>query len=344
MVSESDLFKVSGPVHLTSVNWNCPHHQRSIAATLVQGAYVLEHDRQKNRHGPEACAPAWWENFHFELIRKLVDVDDFSIFGAIYEFKSPSSIQNSSNGNAPKFVIAFRGNLFKKESISQDLKLDIRFLINDLDRTPRFEIAMQAVRNLVSAGGQNVWLAGHSLGSAITTLAGKNMAKTGINLRTFLFNPPFISAPLERIKEEKVKQGIRIAKSFITAGLAVAVRGHDNSSEGSFAMLASWVPNLFVNPADVICSEYIGYFEHRKTMEKIGAGHIEKLATQTSGRHMVRSLFLSEPGKESEPLRLLPSARLTRNLSPSPDFRQAHGIRQWWEPDLNLQCEEYIYN
>ncbi|XP_038987573.1 GDSL esterase/lipase At4g10955-like isoform X3 [Phoenix dactylifera] len=288
---------------------NCPHHQRSIAATLVQGAYVLEHDRQKNRHGPEACAPAWWENFHFELIRKLVDVDDFSIFGAIYEFKSPSSIQNSSNGNAPKFVIAFR-----------------------------------AVRNLVSAGGQNVWLAGHSLGSAITTLAGKNMAKTGINLRTFLFNPPFISAPLERIKEEKVKQGIRIAKSFITAGLAVAVRGHDNSSEGSFAMLASWVPNLFVNPADVICSEYIGYFEHRKTMEKIGAGHIEKLATQTSGRHMVRSLFLSEPGKESEPLRLLPSARLTRNLSPSPDFRQAHGIRQWWEPDLNLQCEEYIYN
>lgn len=340
MVSEKDLFEVSGPVHLTSVNWNCPHHQRSIAASLVQGAYVLERDRQQNHHGPEARAPAWWENFHFQLIRKLVDVDDLSIFGAIYEFKPPYSIQNSSNGNSPKFVIAFRGTITKKESLSQDLKLDFLFLRNGLDGTPRFEIAMQAVRNLVSAGSQNVWLAGHSLGSAIATLAGKNMAKTGIRLRTFLFNPPFVSAPLERIKDKKVKQGIRIASSFITAGLAVAVRGHNNRSEGSFAMLASWVPNLFVNPEDHICSEYIGYFEHRKRMEEIGAGHIERLATQNS----VKDLFLSALGKESEPLHLLPSARLTVNLSPSSDFKQAHGIHQWWRPDLNLQCKEYIYN
>lgn len=341
MASEKDLFKVSGPVHLTSVDWNCPYHQRSVLASLVQGAYVLERDRQQNREGPEARAPAWWENFHFELIRKLIDTDDFCVFGAIYELKHPDPIQNLPTGYAPKFVIAFRGTITKKESRSQDLKLDFEFLKNGLDRTPRFEVAMQAVQNLVSTfGNRNVWLAGHSLGSAIAMLAGKNMAKMGIKLATFLFNPPFVSAPVERIKDKKVKQGIRIASSFITAGLAVAVKGNRLRSEGSFAMLSSWVPYLFVNPADPICSEYVGYFEHRRKMDEIGAGHIERLATQ----HSVKDLFLSAMGKESEPLHLLPSANLTVNFSPSPDFKWAHGIHQWWRPDLNLQCKEYIYS
>ncbi|XP_010918183.1 GDSL esterase/lipase At4g10955 [Elaeis guineensis] len=341
MASERDLFKVSGPIHLTSMNWKCPHYQRSVVASLVQGVYVLERDRQQNRWGPEARAPAWWENFHFVLINKLMDAGDFSVFGAIYEFKPAVPIHNSSTKNSPKFVIAFRGTLTMEGSRSQDLKLDFHFLKNGLHRTSRCEASMQAVQNLVTTFGRNsVWLAGHSLGSAIAMLAGKNMAKMGIHLKTFLFNPPFISAPVERIKYKKVKQGIRIAGSLITAGLTMAVKGHHNKSEDSFAMLSSWIPYLFVNPADDICSEYVGYFEHRRTMEEIGAGHIGRLATQNS----VLGLFLSALGNDSEPLYLLPSANLTVNLSPSPDFRWAHGIHQWWRPDLNLQCKEYLYN
>lgn len=336
MVSERDLFSVSGPVHLTSVNWGCPHHQRSVASSLVQGAYVLERDRQQNRQGSEARAPAWWEFFHFELIRKLIDDADFSIFGAIYEFKPPISIPNSFPANAPRFVLVFRGTITKKGSLSRDLNLDLHFIMNRLHRSSRFEIAMQAVQNIVSAAGhKNIWLAGHSLGSAMAMLAGKNMAKMGIHLQSFLFNPPFISAPLERVKDEKVKQGIRIAHSFITAGLTAAVKGRRQKSEDSFAILSSWVPSLFVNPADSICSEYIGYFEHRKKMVEIGAGSIARLATQNS--------ILSVFGRESEPLHLLPSANLTVNLSPSPDFKRAHGIHQWWRPDLHLQTKPYHY-
>lgn len=344
MTSDREVLKLSGPLHLTTVDWTNAHHRRSVAAILVQGVYILERDRQENRQGPLALAPPWWEFVHFQLLRHLVDDADNSIFGAIYEYKPPASDYNYSTNGGPHYVIAFRGTLTKPDSFSRDLKLDLHFIQNGLHRTSRFEIAIQAVRNVVaSAGDLNIWLTGHSLGSAMAMLAGKTMAKTGIFLEAFLFNPPFFSAPIERIKDKKLKQGIRIASSLITAGLSVAVKRnqhHRNQGDDSFAALSTWVPCLFVNPADHICSEYIGYFEHRKKMEEIGAGGIERLATQNS----IGGLFMSAIAKESsEPLHLIPSANLTVNLTPSPDFKRAHGIHQWWKPDLHLQSKVYKY-
>lgn len=307
---------------------------------MVQGAYILERDRQHNRQGAEALATPWWDVFHFQLVRTLIDDADSSIFGAIYELKSPTPDHKHLAPEAPKYVIAFRGTITKGDSLSRDLKLDLHFVQNVLHRSSRFEIAMQAVRGVVSAGDLNVWLAGHSLGSAMAMLAGKNMAKTGVFLEAFLFNPPFFSAPIERIKDKKLKQGIRIASSFITAGLAVAVKRRDGPQDKDwFAQLAAWVPFLFVNPADHICSEYVGYFEHRKKMEEIGAAGVGRLAAQNS----IGDIFLSAMGKESEPLHLLPSANLTINLSPSPDFKKAHGIHQWWRPDCQLKCMSFHY-
>lgn len=341
MTSERDVFSISGPIYLTSsLNWKCVHHRRSVAACLVQGVYILERDRQEHHEGPEALAPAWWESFHFELNRKLVDDADSSIFGAVFEYKPPSTFTIVT---APRFVIAFRGTITKVDSVNRDLILDLHLIKNSLHKTTRFEIAMQAVRNLVSAvGSSNIWLAGHSLGSAVASLAARNMAKTGILLESYLFNPPFFSAPIERIKDQKVKHGIRIASSLVTAGLSFVLKGQQERStlEDPFVALSSWVPNLFVNPNDHICSEYIGYFEHRKNMEDLGVGNIEKLATQNS----LGDMFLRSLGKESEPLHLLPSAKLTINLSPSPDFKCAHGIHQWWRPDLHLQTRTYIYS
>ena len=319
------------------------HHRRSVAASLVQGVYILERDRQEKRQGSQALAPPWWEFFHFQLLRHLVDDADRSIFGAVYEFKPPASCCNHSLDGSPRYVIAFRGTLTKPDSLSRDLELDLHLIRNGLHRTSRFEIAMQAVRNIVaSVGDSNVWLSGHSLGSGLAMLAGKTMAKTGIFLESFLFNPPFFSAPIERIKDKKVKHGIRIASSVITAGLTLAMkpnRNHQrNRSEDRFAALSAWVPCLFVNPADHIGSEYIGYFEHRKKMEEIGAGAIERLATQNS----IGGLLMNAMGKESEPpLHLIPSASLTVNLTSSQEFKQAHGIHQWWRPDLHLKSKLY---
>ncbi|KAJ0048302.1 hypothetical protein Pint_14915 [Pistacia integerrima] len=346
MASEREDFSLSGPLHLTTLDWTNDNHRRSVAACLVQGVYILERDRQLQRYESQALAPPWWEFFHFQLLRQLKDDADFSIFGAIYEFKPPASNCNLSTAGTPRYVIAFRGTLTKQDSFTRDLELDLHLIRNGLHQTSRFEIAMQAVRNMVaSVGNSNVWLAGHSLGSAMAMLAGKTMAKAGVLLEAFLFNPPFLSAPIERIKDKKVKHGLRIAGSVITAGLALAVNvkksQHNTRSatEDPFVALAAWVPRLFVNPADHICSEYVGYFEHRKKMEEIGAGGIERLAT----KHSLGGLFMNAMGKESEPLHLIASANLTVNATPSRDFKQAHGIHQWWKSDLHLQSKFYTY-
>ncbi|XP_022721493.1 GDSL esterase/lipase At4g10955-like [Durio zibethinus] len=345
MASEREDFGLSGPLHLNSIDWTNAHHRRSVTASLVEGVYVMERDRQEKRQGSQGLAPPWWEFFHFKLIRKLVDDADFCIFGAIYEYKPPSSHCNDSTDPRPHYVIAFRGTITKPDSFSRDFELDIHIIRNGLHQTSRFEIAMQAIRNMVAAvGDSNVWLAGHSLGAAMAVLAGKTMAKTGTFVEAFLFNPPFLSAPIERIKDKKVKHGLRIAGSVITAGLALATKGNSlrSRSEDPFSVFSAWTPCLFVNPADHICSEYVGYFEHRKKMEEIGAGAIERLATQ----HSLGGLFMSVVGRGAEapePLHLLPSANLTVNLTPSQDFKQAHGIHQWWRPDLQLKCNLYKY-
>lgn len=85
------------------------HHRRSVAACLVQGVYILERDRQLQRHESQALAPPWWEFFRFKLLHQLKDDADFSIFGAIYEFKPPPSHSHSdlSKDGIPRYVIAF---------------------------------------------------------------------------------------------------------------------------------------------------------------------------------------------------------------------------------------------
>lgn len=341
--SEREIFDLSGPLHLTSIDWENPHHRRSIAASLVQGVYVQERDRQENRTDHEALAPPWWEFFHFKLLRNLVDDADHSIFGTIYEFKPPSSThRNHSLDGSPRYVIAFRGTLTMPGSFSRDIELDLHFLQHGLYRTSRFEIAIQAVRNMVaSVGDANVWLAGHSLGSAMAMLAGKTMAKSGTFLNSFLFNPPFFSPPIETIKDKKIKHGIRIATSVITAGLTIAMKASNmrGVTEDPFQGLSAWIPCLFVNPGDYICAEYIGYFEHRDKMEEIGAGAIERLATQNS----IGGMLLKVMGRESDPMHLIPSANLTINLTPSKDLKEAHGIHQWWRDDMLPKSKVYKY-
>ncbi|KAI3453829.1 hypothetical protein Pfo_010492 [Paulownia fortunei] len=325
IVSERENFDLSGPLHLTTVDWSNPSHRRSVAASLVQSVYILERDRQEHREGSQALAPPWWKSFHFQLYRQLIDDADSCVFGAIYQLTCTPSDGNYSAHEAPRYVIALRGTITKGDAFTRDLELDIHMIRNGLHQTSRFETAIQAVRHVVATfGSANVWLAGHSLGAAMAMLAGKNMAKTG------------------RIKDKKVKHGIRIAGSVITAGLALAMKNNHQAtrSGGTFVALSAWLPYLYVNPADHICSEYIGYFEHRKRMEDIGAGNIERLATQ----HSIGGLLLNAMGKQSEePLHLIPSANLTVNLTPARDFKDAHGIHQWWRPDLHLESKTYNF-
>ncbi|XP_016510079.1 GDSL esterase/lipase At4g10955 [Nicotiana tabacum] len=343
LISEREIFDLCGPLHLTAIDWENVAHRRSVAASLVQGVYILERDRQEKRQEAQAFAPPWWKYFQFQLYRVLVDDVDSCIFGAIYKFAPSKSYDDGSKDKSPQFVIAFRGTLTKGEAFTRDLELDVHIIRNGLHQTSRFETAIQAVRHVVATfGSSNIWLTGHSLGAAMAMLAGKTMAKTGVFVDAFLFNPPFLAAPIERIKHEKVKHGIRFATSVITAGLAFAAKTKNvNTRSGdTFVALSAWTPCLYVNPSDPICAEYIGYFQHRERMDTMGAGIIEKVATQ----HSIGGLVMNFMGKEcDEPLHLIPSANLTVNVTPSSDFKEAHGIHQWWKPDLVVESKKHQF-
>ncbi|XP_010421240.1 PREDICTED: GDSL esterase/lipase At4g10955-like [Camelina sativa] len=347
MASQREIFSISGPIHLTSIDWNNSYHRTSVASCLVQAVYTLERDRQQNRIGLKSQANHWWEFFNFTLAETLIDDSDGSIYGAVFEYKHFFSYNYHNTHHSkppPRHVIAFRGTIMKRHSRSRDLKLDLRCVRDCLQDSTRFVHAIQVIQSAVAkTGNAAVWLAGHSLGAAVALLAGKIMTRSGFPLESYLFNPPFSSIPIEKlVKSEKLKHGVRFAGSLVKAGVAIAVKGrHHNKGQedDSFMKLASWIPYLYVNPSDPICSEYIGYFKHRNKMFEIGAGKIERIATRNS----LRSLLSGGGGGggsssdscSSEPLHLLPSAYMTINISQSPTFKRAHGIHQWWDPMFN---------
>lgn len=197
----------------------------SIAGSLVKGVYILEQDRQNNREGLQALAPPWWNFFNFQLQQVLLDDSDFSIYGVIYEFESPP--KTYSKLNRPQYVIALRGTLLKLESFCQDIILDVEVACfqNKLQDCSRVEKALKVVKELVDdTGAENVWLAGHSLGSAIALTVGRKMVKMGFHLETYLFNPPFssVGTALELIIKNKIlKYGARIMVSALKVGLSV---------------------------------------------------------------------------------------------------------------------------
>eukprot|EP01018_Ginkgo_biloba_P022323 Gb_02551 [translate_table: standard] len=341
MAIEGDIFQLSGPRHLSSIDWCDSNHRRCIAASLVQGVYVQERDRQDHRQGAgQALADMWWSFFKFKLKEVLLDRIDGSIFGSVYKFSKKAAGLQSRPPGVPKMVVAFRGTVTTPDSFARDLELDLELLRNGLHKTCRYEMGLDAVRRSVSKhGSEHGWIAGHSLGAAMAMLVGRKMAEEGYFLEAYLFNPPFFSAPLERIKNQKLKRGLHVALSMVTAGLALTLRDECSRMEAqnAFAVLRAWVPWLFVNPKDDVCSAYLGYFANRRRMHEMGAGNIANLAAQ----HSITDIILCAFGKESKPLHLIPSARLSVSLSPSaPDFKRAHGIHQWWAPNLVLHCTD----
>lgn len=314
---------------------NNTQHRRSIAASLVQGVYVLEDDRQHNRKDHLALAPPWWSSFNFQLLPQLlIDDSDSSIFGAIYKFESP--LLNTSC----KYVVAFRGTLIKWRTVKQDIKLDLHYVLSQhkLQNCSRVVKALKAVKPLVDdAGAANVWLAGHSLGSLIALLVGRNMVKMGFLVETYLFNPPFssLSIPLELLTKNRIlKIGARIIGDVIRAGLSLGLLGNQASQvDNPFIKLSGWAPYLFVNPKDPICSQYVSYFEQRKTMVSIGASTIGKMGSQISVMSIVTSRSLA-----TEPYHLLPTAYLVTNLVKT-KTKKSHALAQWWSESFTGELE-----
>ncbi|RZC89988.1 hypothetical protein C5167_029054 [Papaver somniferum] len=299
-------FQGSGLSLLSTVDWKNERHRRSIMASLVKGVYVLEDDRRKKRQGNLALAPPWWKFFDFQLQEELIDdagpsiFADSSTFGAVYEFKPKSN--NYYPKGAPKYVIAFRGTMLKKDTIIRDTMLNINILINKLSHRSHFDKAMQPVENIVSGEGvsvRDIWLAGHSLGASIAMLLGRNMAKKGNFIQSYFFNPPFFATPMKR--------RIYVASSWFKAALTVIIKDNEERrhSEDLFYGLCKWEPKLFLHKSDIISAGFILHFEVPESMENYAVGDVGRLASESS----FMRLFMYAFGMEdySEELHLLPS-------------------------------------
>ncbi|KAF3328466.1 GDSL esterase/lipase [Carex littledalei] len=323
---------------IIKLNRSCPHDQRVVAASLVQATYILENDRENKRVGPKALAPAWWQPFNFDCIEVLKDNYDSSVFGCIYEFKPPFSPHPS----APRFVVTLRGTLPDLRHGFQDGLLDLLVIIGGINKSMRFEAALDAVQKLITDYETvDIWLAGHSLGASIATVTGKYIAKTDIHLKTFLFNPPFASIPLDWFSslDNKSKEHLRIFKAIFKGGVSLLMQNQRKKSHDEFSKLATWTPYLFVNPQDPISTSYIAYFEERKKIDGKIIGRIEQVATRTSLREICSDVL----GQGSEMSHLLPSASLAVNLKKFNGFYESHGIHQWWQPDISLKFNDYHY-
>ncbi|GJN32526.1 hypothetical protein PR202_gb21040 [Eleusine coracana subsp. coracana] len=344
-MGSNEVFAVSGPKHMmTKINWNSEEHRRCIAACLVNGTYIMEHDGYRHRR----LAPAWWESFQFRYINVLRD-DDAFIFGAIFEYVPP----NGRHPRAPRYIVAFRGTIPLHFTGFTDMHLNLKYMINKHHDTGRYRRAREQVGRLLDAVGNcsaGVWLAGHSLGACIALDVGRHvMERRGCGLPTFLFNPPHVSlAPvLNKLRmADKAKRDLYITSFMVKAALAKTVgRALEKGMAELFDRLAPWVPELYVHEKDFICQGFIDYFEQRQRMLERSRilRPVAEVAMRMSFRDMWISLHKTENGEEPRVRpHLLPSARLWKNSSEG----YPHGLEQWWQPDsrLNLRPRQYIYH
>ncbi|KAF3795068.1 hypothetical protein EJ110_NYTH06169 [Nymphaea thermarum] len=163
-------------------------HQRIVAACLVHAAYVLEDDRRKGRSREDQLARPWWEFFGFECISTLKSLESSLsplIIGAVFRLKEASR----TSPFAPAMVIAVRSTLD-----NHDWGVNADTFLGRGHKRHTCRIVMEQAESLVRDHGMesNLWLCGHSLGAAVATIVGEQMANKGCFFRTFLFNPPYI--------------------------------------------------------------------------------------------------------------------------------------------------------
>ncbi|KAF5451032.1 hypothetical protein F2P56_031335 [Juglans regia] len=302
-------------------------------------------------------AQPWWDSFNFQL-HKYLPEDDGCIFGAIYEYingKCPAP----ADSNVPRYVIAFRGTHLGLATAVKDVMLDVNCFFNELQESPRSLLAMRFVNEFVNKNGSsNVWLAGHSLGSAIALIVGRNMMlKKNCSLEAYLFNPPYASFHIENFctsMDEDVKYLVRTVRGIFKKALAIAVEARINpqmkeQKTDTLYLLSRWTPHLFVNPGDFFCSEYIAHFKDRR--ETAPGTKTPSLAKSCTTKDLFRHAM--GRGDLKDAMHLLPSAVLIVNQSRPHEkpaaidlinnFLDAHVLCQWWDREVRCQSTRYVY-
>jgi hypothetical protein len=253
--------------------------------------------------------------------------------------------------NLPKYVIAIRGTI---KTRYDDYRAGLKIMMETLhEDTHLYEPIVRLILAIYEHHGhvQHVCVAGYSLGAALALLATRRLALEHeiSNLETHLFNPPFLTSDVLLKKVAMgVVNGVSDAASMVTrscrvkgfvraTGAAVAgicdsavrhvaekvpsVNRHNKQMESECKELQrkGYVPNLYLNPKDTVCNEYLSYFS------KLGSSVPPFASTASSFVFKSRSNHL------------IPAANLHINHW-AEGFYEAHKLHQWYRyPTLNLE-------
>ncbi|XP_047057061.1 GDSL esterase/lipase At4g10955-like [Lolium rigidum] len=329
-VSNPFDFHVYGPRKLSftswkdllSSSWKNPNYRRMVIACFIQGAYMLELDRQEKRDARTGLASQWWRPFKYRLVQALVDERDGSIYGAVLEWDRQAALSDYipfRPTRAPAAVVALRGTLLKAPTFRRDVVDDLRFLTWDsLKGSVRFAGALAALRDAARRFGVgNVCVGGHSLGAGFALQVGKALAKEGVFVECHVFNPPSVSLAmsLKGFAETAGELWGRVRAWIPYMGTQVADAGGNSESEAKASLaragMAKWLPHLYINTNDYICCYYSDAASGTATVA-VGSGG----GSGTTMAGVARMLVVSKgPSK----------------------FLAAHGLEQWWADDVELQ-------
>ncbi|KAF3795066.1 hypothetical protein EJ110_NYTH06151 [Nymphaea thermarum] len=350
-----------------------PEHRRIVAACLVNAVYVLEGDRTQGRSGEDQLARPWWEFFGFELVSPLETNENERplssfIIGAVFRLASRTS------PSAPAMVIAVRGTLDH-----HDWGVNAAMFMGRGHERDTCRIVMQQAESLLGVHGMetNLWLCGHSLGAAVATYVGEQMAMKGRFFTTFLFNLPYI---LNRRRFGQIIDDFRALGNLVGRLIADFIADYvkhvgfgfvganpyafrtilrvneERDQLQEFDHLNKWDPRVYVNPKDYLANPYIEYFEKKKMLGSPG-----KLPERIASATLV--INLDEPGDElphfeeayfnkqwfdnlGDTFRRFTEAYFNKQwLDNRGDayrrFTEAHSIMQWWKSGLRVKAERY---
>ncbi|XP_057441343.1 uncharacterized protein LOC130733234 [Lotus japonicus] len=333
--------KTSAPRSLVTLNWRDlisssstwedTNYKRTAIASLIQAVYLLEQDRQENRTQENAQAPNFWIPFKYKLTQTLIDERDGSIFGAIFEWdRSAADLSPFRPSGAPRAVLALRGTLLRSPTMRRDIEDDLCFVAwKSLKGSARFNATMDVLKSICSThGSSNVCIAGHSLGAGFGLQVGQELAKERINVEAHLFNPPAVSLAvrLENIGE-MAEYVWNIVKSMLPSGSEAQASNDDKTLCMKLTRLIArlsglmdecfrtskckWVPHLYVNTNDWISFFYIH--------------------TDGGTREKITEMRNRGPTDEQN------AAKLFVVHKENQKFLEAHGLKQWWSSDAELQ-------
>lgn len=324
-------------------------HKRVIMASLVEGVYRIERERI-NGHGPRNWngrpGLKWWETFHYDMVEPIeANNAKRTVFGAVYKSRLDHN-PGHHDLSAPKIVVAFRGTMITNKA---DFMANIHILFHRLRSHQRYAVGLKVLREqvLTQYHHSEVCLAGHSKGAALALLMGRELAEGEGNqgprrfLEAHLFNPPHPAIPRTEPSSKLAAISHEAHKVFANA-LSRALQHNDTRQDENrkFLSIRDWLPHLYVNAQDIICSAYITHFQDDHLLpEKLRASFPELFsATPHSIRGILRSYFLKED--DSRPDHLIPSACLHINGNPpASNFLtkryKAHKLRLWY--DFNLE-------